>query len=281
MNTKEYIASGILENFLLNNCSTQERQEVECLSKIYPDIKRELISLEIALEKLAQSQGKSPPSKVWEAIVNKIDAEETNSEVSEAEPVLKVVHTDNIETPKPRKANRGTMIWRVAASIAIAATSSMVFSYYQTNNQLKVDYAKEQAMVLQLEQNLQKVLVDVESQNRIITTMASPETQRVVLNGVETKDPNSAAFVVYNPLTREVYLNQGTLPANPQNTQYQLWALKDGQPIDLGVFDIADANSFIAMKGVDGAQAFAITLEERGGKPTPNLEQLFVIGELG
>jgi anti-sigma-K factor RskA len=31
---------------------------------------------------------------------------------------------------------------------------------------------------------------------------------------------------------------------------------------------------------MDNIQAFAITLEKKGGSPTPNLDQLYVIGNL-
>ncbi|MNG37643.1 Anti-sigma-K factor rskA [compost metagenome] len=70
------------------------------------------------------------------------------------------------------------------------------------------------------------------------------------------------------------------LPANDQDHQYQLWALVDGKPVDLGVFDAkADsAHILLKMKEINGAQAFAVTLEKRGGSATPTMTQMIVMG---
>jgi anti-sigma-K factor RskA len=34
------------------------------------------------------------------------------------------------------------------------------------------------------------------------------------------------------------------------------------------------------MKNIPRAQAFAITLEKKGGNPTPTMEQMFVMGSI-
>lgn len=45
MDIEDYIASGILENYVFGHVSAQEMQEVECMSHIYPEIKEELTSI--------------------------------------------------------------------------------------------------------------------------------------------------------------------------------------------------------------------------------------------
>ena len=55
MNTKEYIASGILEAYVIGETTDQERKEVVCLSKIYPEVKEELTRLELTMEAYAQA----------------------------------------------------------------------------------------------------------------------------------------------------------------------------------------------------------------------------------
>jgi hypothetical protein len=54
MNIQAYIESGILEEYVLGTVSPQEKQEVECMASIYPEIQQELQILETALEKYAQ-----------------------------------------------------------------------------------------------------------------------------------------------------------------------------------------------------------------------------------
>jgi anti-sigma-K factor RskA len=63
--------------------------------------------------------------------------------------------------------------------------------------------------------------------------------------------------------------------------QYQLWALVDGKPVDLGVFDMRDGEVGLKnMKPIGVAQTFAVTLEPRGGSVSPTLEKLMVIGNI-
>jgi anti-sigma-K factor RskA len=44
--------------------------------------------------------------------------------------------------------------------------------------------------------------------------------------------------------------------------------LLNGKPVDLGVFDIKKERLLIQAKNTRGAEAFAITLENKGGSPT-------------
>lgn len=70
------------------------------------------------------------------------------------------------------------------------------------------------------------------------------------------------------------------LPKNDQAHQYQLWALVNGKPVDLGVFDVkADTTHILLkMKEIGSAQAFAVTLEKRGGVASPTMDQMIVMG---
>jgi anti-sigma-K factor RskA len=89
--------------------------------------------------------------------------------------------------------------------------------------------------------------------------------------------------VAFSPGKKEVMIDLSSLkmPVNDQEHQYQLWALVDGKPVDLGVFDSTDDRSGMKrMKSVSGAQAFAVTLEPKGGSVNPTMEQMMAIGSI-
>jgi anti-sigma-K factor RskA len=69
------------------------------------------------------------------------------------------------------------------------------------------------------------------------------------------------------------------MPKLPTDKQYQLWALIDGKPVDLGLFDQPQRNVILKMKNTQKADAFAITIESRGNTGGPNLEQLQSMGK--
>jgi hypothetical protein len=63
-----------------------------------------------------------------------------------------------------------------------------------------------------------------------------------------------------------VYLSSVKLPVAPEGKQYQLWAIVDGKPVDAGLLD--NPETFEKMKSLGNAQAFAISLEAKGGSTT-------------
>ena len=73
MNVTEYIASGILESYVMGAVSDQERREVECLSSIYPDIRRELDQLSEVLENYALLHSVEPPESVKAKLLDQLD----------------------------------------------------------------------------------------------------------------------------------------------------------------------------------------------------------------
>jgi anti-sigma-K factor RskA len=109
--------------------------------------------------------------------------------------------------------------------------------------------------------------------------LSSPDYQAIALAGTDVS-PESAARVFWNPGAEQLYLSPGNLPEPPTGKQYQLWAIVDGSPVSAGVFEVApDAASLQALASqIAQASAFAITLEPRGGSPSPTMEAMYVQG---
>jgi anti-sigma-K factor RskA len=82
---------------------------------------------------------------------------------------------------------------------------------------------------------------------------------------------------MWDTKTKEVYLTTNKLPAPPQDMQYQLWAIADGKPVSAGMYS-DDKDARIALSTIENAQAFAITLEKKGGSEEPTMENMYVMG---
>src|SRR6202000_1909090 len=101
-----------------------------------------------------------------------------------------------------------------------------------------------------------------------------------VVNMVGTKvAPKSSANIYWDSASANVYLVVKNMPNLPNDKQYQLWALIDNKPKDLGVFDATDDKIILKMKNTQKAQAFAITIEQKGGSPSPDLQKLQSMGK--
>jgi anti-sigma-K factor RskA len=100
------------------------------------------------------------------------------------------------------------------------------------------------------------------------------------MNGTDLS-PEAVASVFYNPASGASLIDVGSLPVPPSDQQYQLWAIVDGAPVSMGVFEVnTDTSGLQPVAYVENAQAYAVTLEPRGGSETPTLEQMYVIGEI-
>lgn len=107
--------------------------------------------------------------------------------------------------------------------------------------------------------------------------MSNPSFARIIMKGTENS-PEALASVYWNQSSQEVYLSIQNLKTLTPEQQYQLWAIVDGKPVDMGVFDSGHPIGLIKMRNVGKAAAFAVTIEPRGGKSSPTLETMQVLG---
>ncbi len=261
MNIKEYISSGILETYLLGGLSTAEAAEVKVYAQQYAEIRAELNRLEEDLENLALSYAKKPSSSLKSKISSKLDFVEPKE--------VKVI-------PIPSFYKQA-----IAASIVFAIVSATSAAYFWNK------WQEAEGRVLTLESE-KTVLTDnfnftkqkLERATNSISLMQDTNSVLVTLKG-SALSPNAVAKVLWNKSTKDVYLGGlAELPAPSADQQYQLWALVDGKPVDMGVFDLDKNTSLQRLKTIGNAQAFAVTLEKKGGSPTPTLTALYLIGTI-
>lgn len=256
MNIKEYISSGILEAYLLGDVSDAERSEVEQNLKQYPVLRAELALIERTMEKFAMEAAIQPDQAVKRSIMAKVQGE------------AKVVTM----TPP---------IWRyaTAASITIALLASSIAYYYynkwaDTSNVLNNLIAQNQ----QIAQDYNLVNEKLNKIQNDFSIIENSAFTKIVMKGTDNA-PESMASVYWNSSTREVYLSIQNLREISRDNQFQLWAIVDGKPMDAGVFDL-NFEGLIPMKPIEGAVAFAVTIEPRGGVKSPTLEAMQVIGNI-
>lgn len=283
MDINEYIASGILESYVLGSASKQEKQEVECMSHIYPEIKQALTDFQLDVEKIALANASPTPKelkdKVLGAVFEAID-EDLASESKVIQAKFKAPLSSKHETQ-----GRVTKLLAAASIVLIIGAGLIYFSGNQKVNQLRADLQdtqnKNKALADEKDALLEELNISLEYQIAKNSMLLDSETKEITLAGTALSD-QSKVRVFWNKETAEAVMKIDNLPATPTEKQYQLWAIVEGKPKDLGVLDI-DFNNEVLIEiseRVNAPQAFAITLETQGGNPTPNLDQLYVIGNV-
>ncbi|MDQ8006191.1 MAG: anti-sigma factor [Pedobacter sp.] len=288
MDIKEYISSGIIEAYVMGLASEEEVRILECIQTHSPEVKQAILDAQSILEDFASREAIAPPPALKSAIWAKLQEESTdyaanmsNDELLSKQEALSHVQ---VETEPPTsstplypsvvtESHQSPLKWyAIAASVLLIASIGLNLYLNGTQNNIKAELA-----TLSNAQNTNEIAFN--NLQRKWEMVNNPAIKAIPLAGVE-KHPDMKAMVYFEKQSNEVYLTLENLPKAPQDQQYQLWAIVDGKPVSLGVFDQDSTTAVQKMLTVNAAQAFAITLEKRGGSPTPTMENMYVMGKV-
>lgn len=265
LNAKDYIESGILELYAAGGLSEQERKEVESMVEQYPEVRAELMEIEKAFEDYARAHAKEAPAHLLDSILQSVDA---------APEVQREAKTIKMNTGPAARQNWLRYLAYAASILLFLSIGLNIYyfnSYHNASRQLSElenqnSYFANQYDVIRADYN------KMESQ---MSVFRNPAYVAITMKG-QAISPAATSMVYWDKSAGSVYVLATNLPAPAAGKQYQLWALKDGKPIDAGVFDMK--GDLQQMKAITDADAFAVTLEPAGGSVSPTLDQLYMVG---
>ncbi|WP_066757084.1 anti-sigma factor [Crocinitomix algicola] len=274
MDIKEYIASGIIADYVFGSVSKQEHQEVECMSKIYPEIKAEITLIQEAIENMAINAKEKPSPELKQRVMKAIRATQ------------QVKPNQNIIPLKTTPKKGSTKFYAAASILVLIALGTYTFFLRQDFNKIefqnklfvsKNDSLNRQLNQLQLENNYSNELISqLDNSLQFVTNV---NTSRIQLSGTANY-PDNQAEVYWNQSTSQTLFISKNLPELSINESYQLWVLIDGEPRDMGIIENNEAGDVSMMKTTNKANAFAVTIEPKGGSVVPTLEKLCLIGNV-
>ena len=249
MNIKEYISSGIVESYVLGLASEQERAEFEQLCLQYPELVTARNDFEEKLERQAFENAITAPAFVKEKVLSTIQGQ------SIAGREAKIIAMNRVQ-----KSNSWLKYVAAASVLLLLASAYFGYDLYSKNEKLRQSTNQMQA-------SLDSTNKQMDELKRMMDITTNHNVTVVSLVGTEKK---SFANIYWDTASRDVYMFVKNMPQLPTEKQYQLWAFIDGKPVDLGLFDIDKRNFFLRMKNTQRAEAFAITIEQRGNGPEPH-----------
>ena len=240
--------------------SADEAAEVEQLSSQHPEIKRELDAIEKALERYASAYAQDAPPHVEQQIMAQVRQRKEGANAA----------------PPPKTSN-----WRLLfLSLGLLAMTMLSGYFYNQAQQNQHSSDKLQSELQQLRADCDDIRQNNTQYQQQMAILRAPATLNVALKGTE-RSPQSSAIVHWNAEQQKALLDIFRLPSPPANKQYQLWAIVAGQPVDMGLLEWQGGGTgLLEVPFVVAPQAFAITLEDKGGKARPTLQQLCIIGEI-
>ncbi|MET6991724.1 anti-sigma factor [Sediminicola arcticus] len=262
MDVNKYITSGILELYVAGTLTEEENLEVSQNAEQYPEIKKEILSIEAAI--LALSKAAAP-------------VRSDNKGFNDIKNRLASLSDTKVITMTDTKTNWFTYVgW--AASVLLA--SGMLWMYNQ-NTELKSEINVASQTNEVLEQQIFEANTTLEKSKELLNTIRDKNIEVIALGG-QTVSPTSYAKAYWNKAEQKVFIDAQGLPEPPDGMVYQVWSLKLSPltPTSMGLLEDfkSDDNKVFAFANPNESEAFGITLEPAGGSESPNLEQLYTLG---
>lgn len=168
--------------------------------------------------------------------------------------------------------------------ILLIATCGMGYMYMQAKGQadeLKSNATTAQAGVQAIVDSLTTELNNIQEENQLLNSVTAASTIKLTLRGAgAAAGTDQEATVYWNKESKETYIVGNNLANITDEKDYQLWAIVDEKPVDLGVVAKKGLKRITVMKNIDAPQTFAITVEPKGGQASPTLEQMVVAGNV-
>jgi anti-sigma-K factor RskA len=256
-----------MEKYVLGLADEQEKVEFEQACARYPELVAARTAFEKKLEQFSMQQGVTPPAAVRDSVMRNI-RDEGKGDKKEG----RVVPLANGKGSRGNPS--GILRFMAAASTVLVIAFAWMYMQTRSRNQSQAEEMARLRHELDAKDTaLTRVVKEMQD------VVSNPNVTMVNMVGTRIA-PHSSANVFWDSTSQNVWLVVKNMPKLPSDEQYQLWALIDKEKKDLGVFDAADRNVILKMKNSQKAQAFAITIEQKGGAAHPNLDSLQSVGKM-
>lgn len=241
---KIFLATDLLEKYLLDATTELETLQVERYIAMYPEVRKTYAELQDNLEQFAKSYSLKTPEGLKEKILNKIKAQNSSK--------IKFMN------------------YAIAASFVAMLFAGASYFFYNQNISLQEENSVVTNQIKLLEADMKERLEDVRNQFIVLN---NPQTKKYTVRGnKKAKDLKAVAYV--NPVKKLSYINVQNLPHLQEGQCLQMWAEVNGKMINLGILKEAGSkNNLLAMPYAKNAVGY-ITIEPEGGNETPTVDNI-------
>lgn len=258
MNNKEYILSGVVEQYVLGLCNEAENAEIEMLRKQDPALNEAILNFEIQFEQQMMQHQTLPLSTTDDKILSGF------REMGEASPVVAIDKSQN-------KLYSIKRLNRLAVAATLLLGTSVVFNVIQ--------YFKNESQSQELLASAQ-VKSPVSLPIADFKILQDPTITPIAMYGVGSH-AICRCTMFWDKKTGNVYVMIHHLPKSNEAKDYQLWANVAGKQISVGIINDAIRDKFIEMNNMPaGATSFIVTLEKAGGATVPTENEIYLEGKI-
>jgi hypothetical protein len=201
-----------------------------------------------------------PPAYIKSKLLNAIKPAESDKSYNVLD---KIIELFGLTSPK------------IAFAVSIMLLIGVVSLVY-------VSYQKDQTITSQ-NKLIVRLKDEAQKNNEILKVLSAKKINIIIMNGLDV-NPAGYGKMILDPSKRQAIMQVSNLPETARDKDYQLWVIKDNKPVSNGVFAIDEnkGNNYfmitnLSVQDLNNINAFAITLEPKGGVPQPT-GKMYLLG---
>lgn len=153
-------------------------------------------------------------------------------------------------------------VWlNLGAAVSLAVIIFLVVTNASLRNELKL-----------MQQSVSELEAKLDKEKEMMALVMDPGVDKIKL-GSKMPDMDASGMIYWDKKKERGLLLVSSIPMPKKGMTYQLWAIEDGKPVSMGVFDVDPSGESMMelepMPEHDGPMQFAVTLEPAGGMPQP------------
>ena len=257
--------SGLIEEYVLGLANGADRELVEEMARIDPEIHRILWETQQAMDQYCHSINTEMQIDLRNQLLTKLQHK-----------------ADRDSTI--RSLNISRYYWMNSGKLSLFASSIAIIclivaaSLFKSNRLLKDRLQGRIADNQTLENQVDLLHKSNASLTNQFAFLKDRNTMHLKMEDLDNSDI-SMAIIYWNEEMKTAAMHIINLPSPPTNMIYQLWADVDGKMLDMGV--LRDLNSgWLALPYMPKAESLNITLEKMGGSKNPNVERLVGVARM-
>lgn len=169
-----------------------------------------------------------------------------------------------VETAPPPQNRMAALLWSWGWAIAAIALAVVSWLNWSATNRLERQLDEARGA-------LGHALHNLDEEHKWVRVTAAPQAQKVTLAVTREGDPALVGSATYDANTQRAVLVFEHVAA-PDGKAYELWAIRDGKPVSLGLIQAdEEGRALVRLEGLGAAgsvSAFEVSLEPVGGSPT-------------
>ncbi len=255
MDINQYISSGIIEMYVMGLCAPEEKAELELLRTQYPQLETAINEFEVSFEKNALLAASATTQQMDAVILNALQ-----------NPVQSVVLM-----PVQAAVKKINWLKPLTAAAVLLLAASSIFNYTLFKKTEEQQLALNKNITVPLPASLPQSDYNI-LKSRTITPVA--------MYGVGYHSI-CRCTMFWDKNTGKMYMMIHHLASPGSQKKYQLWAMVNNKPVNIGFVDDSIRDRFIEMQNVPAdAKSFIVTLENAAGSKTPTLEETYLSGSI-